>query len=415
MPQDAAEPFAGLERARVKANHPKRRMKTRRRYDGQPEYGIGRTRRRDAAGAVDRSEEGVSMAIELRSVVKTEGARTHIHETDLVLEKNAFNILLGTTLSGKTTLMRLMAGLEKPTSGRVLFDGRDVTGVAVQKRNVSMVYQQFINYPNLSVRENIASPLRVAKMPNAEIDKRVAEAAALLRLEAMLDRLPTELSGGQQQRTALARALVKDSDLVLLDEPLANLDYKLREELREELPSILAEKGAIVVYATSEPHEALLLGGFTAALHEGRVAQFGPTAQVYRNPVDLRTAQVFADPPINTARVTKRGDTFHLDEAVKWPADETARGLADGEYRVGLRPYHITPTPMGENSIEVMARVLVTELTGSESIVHIDVGGQVWISQSHGVHAIAVGAHEKMYIQTQRFMYFENDGSPVAT
>ncbi|MBF2761212.1 MAG: ABC transporter ATP-binding protein [Ectothiorhodospiraceae bacterium AqS1] len=354
------------------------------------------------------------MAIELRDVVKTEGGQIHIHETNLSLEKNAFNILLGTTLSGKTTLMRLMAGLEKPTSGRVFFDGRDVTGLAVQKRNISMVYQQFINYPNLTVRENIASPLRVARVSAAEIERRVARAADLLRLGSMLDRLPAELSGGQQQRTALARALVKDSDLVLLDEPLANLDYKLREELREELPSILAEKGAVVVYATSEPHEALLLGGFTAALHEGRIAQFGPTAEVYRNPVDLRTARIFADPPINTALVAKKGDRFHLNEGVEWPVDDATRGLADGEYRIGLRPHHITPTKTSKDSIELMARVLVSELTGSESIVHLDIGGHIWISQSPGVHRLAIGATEPMYLQAHRFMYFDGDGSLVA-
>ena len=194
------------------------------------------------------------MAIELDNVVKTEGGETHIYPTTLKLEERAFNILLGTTLSGKTTLMRLMAGLEKPSTGRVLFHGEDVTGVPVQKRNVSMVYQQFINYPNLSVYENIASPLRVARMAKAEIERRVARVARLLKLDTMLERRPAELSGGQQQRTALARALVKDAGLVLLDEPLANLDYKLREELRDELPRILEEKGATVVYATSEPH-----------------------------------------------------------------------------------------------------------------------------------------------------------------
>src|SRR5690606_6035633 len=134
----------------------------------------------------------------------------------------------------------LMAGLDQPTRGRVLMDGRDVTGVPVQRRDVAMVYQQFINYPTLTVFENIASPLRVARLPKAEIDARVAAAVKLLKLEPYLDRLPLELSGGQQQRTAIARALVKRAELVLLDEPLANLDYKLREELREELPRIFA-------------------------------------------------------------------------------------------------------------------------------------------------------------------------------
>jgi glycerol transport system ATP-binding protein len=165
------------------------------------------------------------MAIELRNVSLRVGAESHIYETDLSLQAGQFNILLGTTLSGKTTLMRLMAGLEKPTTGELHVNGEDVTGVAVQKRSVAMVYQAFINYPSFSVYDNIASPLRVAGLPRAEIDKKVRIYADLLKLTPMLERLPSELSGGQQQRTALARALVKGAQLVLLDEPLANLDY----------------------------------------------------------------------------------------------------------------------------------------------------------------------------------------------
>ena len=355
------------------------------------------------------------MAIELDGVVKKVGAETHIHPTDLVLEEGVFNVLLGTTLSGKTTLMRLMAGLEKPTAGRVRFRGRDVTGVPVQKRNVSMVYQQFINYPSMTVFENIASPLRVAGRTGAQIERRVARVAELLGLTAMLRRRPSELSGGQQQRTALARALVKDSDLVLLDEPLANLDYKLREELREELPGILREKGAIIVYATSEPHEALLLGGCTATLHEGRVTQFGPTLEVYRRPKDLVSAQVFADPPLNTSAAVKRGDTFRLDGAdIRWRAGGAAAGLADGRYTVGLRPYHITPSRTNGDALEVRARVLLAELSGSESIVHVGIGGHTWVSQSHGVHAVEVGVDEPMYVQTDRFYYFGDNGALLA-
>ncbi|MEX2409166.1 MAG: ABC transporter ATP-binding protein, partial [Rhodovibrionaceae bacterium] len=178
------------------------------------------------------------MTLVLKDVAKRVGAATHIHPTSLELDAEGFNVLLGTTLAGKTTLMQLMAGLEKPTSGEVWFDGRNVTGVSVRKRNVSMVHQQFINYPNLSVYENIASPLRVARFSREEIDRRVQRLAEMLKLGPMLKRRPHELSGGQQQRTALARALAKDADLVLLDEPLANLDFKLREELRDELPKL---------------------------------------------------------------------------------------------------------------------------------------------------------------------------------
>ena len=214
--------------------------------------------------------------LELRNVTKTVAGADHIRDVSLTLQHGSLNVLLGPTLSGKTSLMRLMAGLDVPTSGSVWFDGVNVTGVPVQKRKIAMVYQQFINYPAMTVYENIASPLRVAGDAAARIDSEVRRAAELLRLTPYLDRTPLSLSGGQQQRTALARAIVKNAGLVLLDEPLANLDYKLREELRAELPKIFAETGAIFVYATTEPHEALLLGGNTATLSEGRVTQFGP-------------------------------------------------------------------------------------------------------------------------------------------
>ena len=184
------------------------------------------------------------MTLALKNVVRRVGAETHIHETSLELEPGGFNILLGTTLAGKTTLMQLMAGLVQPTSGEVWFGGKNVTGVPVQKRNVAMVFQQFINYPNLSVFENIASPLRVARVDEPTVRERVGSIAELLQLGPFLDRRPLELSGGQQQRTALARALVKDADLVLLDEPLANLDYKLREGLRDELPRLFAGRAS---------------------------------------------------------------------------------------------------------------------------------------------------------------------------
>ena len=351
------------------------------------------------------------MTLALRNVVKRVGAETHIYDTSVELERDGFNILLGTTLSGKTTLMQLMAGLERPTSGEIWFDDKDVTGVRVQRRNVSMVHQQFINYGNFSVFENIASPLRVAGTPRAEIKTRVAEIAELLQLTPMLDRLPAELSGGQQQRTALARALVKDADLVLLDEPLANLDYKLREELRDQLPRLFKDRGATVVYSTTEPTDALLLGGHTATLHEGRITQFAATATVYRHPVDLRSAKVFSDPPINTARVVKRDGRIMLNDEIGWAAAGARQNLPDGGYIMAIRPHHVTPATMGSTGVKLAGNVLVTELSGSESIVHFDLSGETWISQAHGIHAIEVGATAAFHLDTDHCMYFdEHDG-----
>jgi glycerol transport system ATP-binding protein len=355
------------------------------------------------------------VTLELRHVTKKVGAETHIAEVSLTFAHGTLNILLGPTLSGKTTLMRLMAGLDQPSEGQIFFDGEDVTGVPVRRRSVAMVYQQFINYPNLSVYENIASPLRVAGVAETEIDRRVRETAGLLKLEPLLRRRPLELSGGQQQRTALARAMVKRADLVLLDEPLANLDYKLREELREELPQIFSATGAIFVYATTEPVEALLLGGSTATLAEGRVTQFGPTLDVYRRPNSLETARIFSDPPINTLAVTKSGGLLtSADGHLKLPASGLFAGLPDGPYTIGFRPDHLFVLRPGPDAVPVSGAVALTEITGSESFIHVDFAGARWVALAHGVHDLDIGQPVELYLDPGRFFVFEPGGALAA-
>ena len=354
------------------------------------------------------------MALALRNVSLIVDGQTHIHETTVELAPTGFNVLLGTTLAGKTTLMRLIAGLVQPTAGEIWFNGANVTGVPVQQRNVAMVYQQFINYPNMSVFDNIASPLKLARHRRAEIRKRVQAVAELLKLEPFLKRRPAELSGGQQQRCALARALVKDADLVLLDEPLANLDYKLREELREELPRLFASRERTVVYATTEPSEALLLGGHAAAMHEGRITQFGPTGEVYRHPIDKRTASVFSEPPINTIRVTKNGPQFSLEDGTTWGVQDTYSALHDGLYEFGVRPHHVHPAIDGEPGAFVEGTVLVAEISGSESTVHFDLDGQPWVSLAHGVHNYRVGQTARFRVDIDHSMLFSTQGDLVA-
>ena len=355
-----------------------------------------------------------AMTLEMQNVTYRVGAETHIHETRLTLDRGRFNILLGTTLAGKTTLMQMMAGLRQPTTGRILFDGRDVTGRPVQKRNIAMVYQQFINYPNLSVYENIASPLRVARLARAQIDDRVRATADMLKLTPMLSRRPHELSGGQQQRTALARALVKDADMVLLDEPLANLDYKLREELRDELPRLFADRNCVVVYATTEPREALLFGGWTATMHQGRVTQFGPTTEIYRRPGDLISARVFSDPPINIAEVEKSGGDMMLNNAVRWPADRRLASLPDGRYTLALRPHHVTLSDSRPDAVPIEGEVLVSEISGSESVIHFEMNGVTWVSQSHGIYRIEVGSTARLFADMSRCMLFGENQELIA-
>ncbi len=353
------------------------------------------------------------MTLELQNVTKRVGATLHIKETSLVLEPGHFNVLLGATGSGKTSLIKMMAGLDPIASGRILMDGRDVTKQSTQKRNISLVHQFFINYPHMTVFENIASPLKVAGMAKSEIDGRVEHAAEILKLKPMLHRRPHELSGGQQQRCALARAIAKESKAVFLDEPLANLDYKLREELRDQLPELFAGRGAVVVYATSEPEEALLLGGKTALMQDGRVTQFGPTAEIYRSPENVAAARVFSDPPINTARIEKRGETAHLGD-VTWPLTGPAASLSDGEYTIAIRPHHVLPVPTGPETVRLSGRVQVTELSGSESSAHFEMGQGSWVSFSQGVHPYQVGETHEFYMDPSACFVFAPDGSRVA-
>ena len=347
----------------------------------------------------------------LKDVEKKVGIETHIHSTNLKLEKNTINVLLGSTLAGKTTLMQIMAGLDKPTTGEIWFNGENVTGKEVQKRNCSMVYQQFINYPNFTVFENIASPLKITGIKSDEIKERVGKVAELLKLSAMLNKKPDELSGGQQQRTALARALVKDSDLILLDEPLANLDFKLREELREELPKLFEDRDCIVVYATTEPQDALMIGGNTATLLEGKVIQYGKTLDVYSKPENLTSARVFSDPPMNIADINKNGEIFKIDNNnVEWKSNLK---IKDGKYKIGIRPHNITTYKEGKNSVEINGKVLISELSGSESLIHFTNGKLNWVSLSNGVQSKNIGEETKLYMNIDEFLYFDHNNRLV--
>jgi glycerol transport system ATP-binding protein len=305
-----------------------------------------------------------------------------------------------------------MAGLDKPTAGEIWFNDQNVTGVKVQKRNVSMVYQQFINYPNYTVYENIASPLKITGVDVNEIKERVGKVAELLKLSPMLDKKPNELSGGQQQRTALARALIKDSDLILLDEPLANLDFKLREELREELPKLFENRECIVVYATTEPSDALMIGGNTATILEGKIIQYGKTLDVYNNPENLTSAEVFSDPPMNIAKVNKSGDSCSLSEAnTTW---KTNKRIKDGNYTIGIRPHNVTVEKTSTNSIEIKGKVMISELSGSESLIHFKYGQSNWVSLSSGSHKINIGEEMKLYMNVDECLFFDQNNRLVS-
>ena len=355
------------------------------------------------------------MSLQLKDVTINIDGKTHIYNTNLTFEKGTMNVLLGRTLSGKTTLMRIMAGLDIPTSGKILYNGKDVTGMKVQDRKIAMVYQQFINYPSMSVYENIATPLRLMNKSKEEIDKAVRKTAGLMRLTNMLDRKPLELSGGQQQRCALARSLVKGSGLVLLDEPLANLDYKLREELREEIPKMFEESGAIFVYATTEPEEALLLGGNVATLWEGKITQFGKSTKVYHNPNSVTTAKVFSNPAMNFINIKKDGDFIYYGNNEKTDATDILSGLSNGEYLAGFRPNHLELHNHSDNTIEFFVHLEVTEITGSETFLHMKHNNDNWIGLVHGVRDLEFGVDLSVYLDKCHIFIFSKDGGLIQT
>lgn len=355
------------------------------------------------------------MSLQLENVSRAVDGVDFIRDADLTFEAGSFNVLLGRTLAGKTSLMRLMAGLDQPDSGRILYNGEDVTGQSVRKRNVSMVYQQFINYPDLTVYENIASPLRLAKIRDRELDRRVRETAAMLHIDNLLSRYPLELSGGQQQRTAMARALVKDATLILFDEPLVNLDYKLREELRSELRHLFRERQCIAVYATTEANEALALGGTTTLLHEGRVVQSGPVAEVYRRPVNTLAAELFSEPPMNLLPGRVSGHSVTFGEDIHHDLTRELEDLAEGEYLFGIRPSHVGLSPAGKDDLTLEMEVELAEISGSETFLHIGTGGLDMVVQELGVHTRHPGDPVKVYLPMNRLFVFDQHQALVHT
>jgi glycerol transport system ATP-binding protein len=346
------------------------------------------------------------MELVLEQIEQRVGASTYLYPIDLKLVPRAVTVLLGATQAGKTTLMRVMAGLDKPVKGRVLTDGVDVTGKPVRERNVAMVYQQFINYPSMTVADNIGSPLKLRKEKN--IDARVKELASKLHIDAFLQRLPAELSGGQQQRVALARALAKNAPLMLLDEPLVNLDYKLREELRDELTDLFASGESTVVYATTEPTEALLLGGYTAVMDAGELLQYGPTADVFHHPKSIRVARAFSDPPMNLleARATQSGVVLNGDVnlVLTLPpghANELTLGIRAGALRVTQRA----------GDIALVGKVELAEISGSDTFVHVSTKVGELVAQLTGVHVFSLGEAITLYVNPAQAYVFAADGN----
>jgi glycerol transport system ATP-binding protein len=349
------------------------------------------------------------MRLSLQAISKQVGAAPWLYAMDLAPQPGAVTVLLGATQAGKTSLMRVMAGLDRPSTGRVLVDGVDVTRVGVRERNVAMVYQQFINYPSMTVAQNIASPLKLRGEKN--IEQRVRELAQRLHIDMFLDRLPAALSGGQQQRVALARALAKGAPLMLLDEPLVNLDYKLREELREELSQLFTSGDSTVIYATTEPGEALLLGGHTAVMDAGELLQYGPTSDVFHHPISLRVAKAFSDPPMNllAATPTPNGVQLSGGPALRWALTTQPPQPAATALTVGIRASAVRVQAQ-PGDVALAGQVELADISGSDTFLHVQTACGELVAQLTGVHLFELGAAITLHFNAAQAYVFDASG-----
>jgi glycerol transport system ATP-binding protein len=347
--------------------------------------------------------------LSLQAITKQVGAARWLYEMSLSPQPGAVTVLLGATQAGKTSLMRIMAGLDHPSSGKVSVDGTDVTRVGVRERNVAMVYQQFINYPSMTVAENIASPMKLRG--DKDIAQRVHALAQRLHIDMFLDRLPAELSGGQQQRVALARALAKGAPLMLLDEPLVNLDYKLREELREELTQLFTSGDSTVIYATTEPGEALLLGGYTAVMDAGELLQYGPTAEVFHQPQSLRVAKAFSDPPMNFIAAERAATGVQIKGGPSLPLPipmQSANGKS-GELVLGVRASAVR-VQARPGDVALAGHVELADISGSDTYLHVHTACGELVAQLTGVHLFELGAPITLHFNPAQAYVFDANG-----
>ncbi|MGB3727139.1 MAG: ABC transporter ATP-binding protein [Glaciecola sp.] len=338
-----------------------------------------------------------------------------LNDVSLTFEAGSLNILVGMrgVASGKTSLLRVIAGLENAHTGTVSFDNTDITKLSVKMRNVAFVHQQFINYTHMTVRQNISSPLNVTKLPASEIKSRVNTIAQQLNIENCLDQYPNNLSGGQLQRTALARALVKNARVILLDEPLLNLDYKLREALRDEIRELLRKTGAIAVYATNDPNEALALGGKVFLFDEGNLIQQGDAAVVYRDPISIAAARIMHDPEINLFKGVLVENEIVFGAQLYFPKSARFSTIKQGQYTFGVKPSHLSLLPTNDDDFEFSMHVKLAEISGSETFLHVACKHLNFLVHLAGVHEYKIDSPIKIYLPLHKFFVFDEDGTTI--
>lgn len=324
--------------------------------------------------------------VSLKNLCKSFGSQVALDNVTMTVPDGSFVVLLGPTGAGKTTTLRLISGLDRPDSGQILIDGVDVASLSPAQRDVAMVFQQYSLYPHLTVRDNLAFPLKspVLRTPADEIIRKVDEVAAVLQISHKLDNKATELSGGEMQRVSIGRALVRDPQIYLMDEPLSSLDAKLRSDLRIELKRIQASLGATLLYVTHDQIEAMTMATHVGVLDQGRLVQFGTPRQVYENPVSIYVASRLGSPKINIL-----------------PADQFPDAPA-GAVNIGLRPEHI------HIGAGVPATVVRVEHLGDQTRLHLDIAGNPLITLTEAHTTLTKG--DSIAITPENPLYFNASG-----
>lgn len=347
--------------------------------------------------------------ISIRNLVKRYGGLTVIPDLSLEIADHEFVVFVGPSGCGKSTLLRIIAGLEPISGGQVFIGDKCVNGVPAAQRDIAMVFQDYALYPHMRVYDNMAFALELRGMPKAEIDVRVKQAAAMLHIEACLDRKPKELSGGQRQRVAMGRAIVRDPQVFLFDEPLSNLDAKLRAQVRAEIKALSQQLKTTMVFVTHDQIEAMTMADRIVVLHGGVVQQYDTPEVVYERPANQFVAGFIGSPTMNFFHVELRDDiTLFSHDGATVPLDAVSRrrlAAAAGKGVLGVRPEHLDVVDSEAAGIPVQIKLV--EPLGSDTLIHFDVGGTSAIARVDPSRKPKLGERVYLMPQTDKIHLFD--------
>jgi multiple sugar transport system ATP-binding protein len=344
------------------------------------------------------------MRIKFQHVSKTFGETKVVDDLSLEIDEGEFVVLLGPSGCGKTTTLRMLAGLETVSSGDLYIGDERVNDVPTQQRDLAMVFQSYALYPHMTIAENIGYPLRVRKVEQNERRKQVGRVAKMLEIEALLDRKPRQLSGGERQRVALARAIIREPRAYLMDEPLSNLDARLRVQMRGELKRLQHQLGTTTIYVTHDQAEAMTLASRVAVMKKGRLQQFDTPLNIYNRPANRFVAEFVGNPSMNFLDGhIERG--FFVSDSVRLPVDRK-----DSPVTLGIRPEHVHVLTQPQDGA-IPASVYVTELMGNETFVFVSVGSHRLIARASAEFRADVEEQVWLQIQTEKAHFFEQTKS----